>query len=371
MTTRHILIIDKEPTVASFLSEKLRHSKWDCRVSVAHSGKEALETLDHSSVDLMVVNMRMPGIDGLKLICQTRASSPQTRTILITIYGDGEAEVEAHHVEACRTITEPLDILDFTWAMQEALRDVAISRPGLAVLSDESLEAIARQMEYLRRDIGARGILLADMSGQQLTEAGSISGLDGAALLSALSRGLATIDALTRQVGDQVGDGEVAHLTFHKGTHYEVYTTNVGNGLFLAMVYDVRIQASRIGIVWLHSQRAVKRLLSVLSTTSPSETSHSPEAGFGSSLTAELDTLLTEDLLSNPSTDKSEPDAASADAPTSGEAVSKMHSNTDVPEGERLDLGAAMAQELASVDPGVEPAEPRDDWHEASRSHQV
>jgi predicted regulator of Ras-like GTPase activity (Roadblock/LC7/MglB family) len=315
----------------------------------------------------MVVNMRTPGIDGLKLICQARASSPQTRTILITIYGDGEAEVEAHHVEACRTITEPLDILDFTWAMQEALRDVAISRPGLVVLSDESLEAIARQMEYLRRDIGARGILLADMSGQQLIEAGSISGLDGAALLSALSRGFATADALARQVGD----GEFAHLTFHKGTHYEVYANNVGNGLFLAMVYDVRIQASRIGIVWLHSQRAVKRLLSVLSTTSPSETSHSPEAGFSTSLTAELDTLLTEDHLSGHSYDKSEPDAAPADAPPSGGVVSKMHSNTDVPKGERLDLGAAVAQELASVDPAVEPAEPRDDWHEASRSHQV
>ena len=362
MTTRHILIIDKEPTVASFLSEKLRHSKWDCRVSVAHSGKEALETLDHCSIDLMVVNLRTPGIDGLKLICEARASSPQTRTILITIYGDGEAEVEANHVEACRTITEPLDILDFTWAMQEALRDVAISRPGLAVLSDESLEAIARQMEYLRRDIGARGILLADMSGQQLIEAGSVPGLDGAALLSALSRGFATADALARQVGD----GEAAHLTFHKGTYYEVYTTNVGNGLFLAMMYDVRIQASRIGIVWLHSQRAVKRLLSVLSTASPSQTPRPLEAGFGSSLTAELDTLLTEDLLSGPSYDKSEPDA-----PTSGGAVSTVHSNTDVPEGEQLDLGTAIAQELASVDPGVEPAEPRDDWHEASRSHQA
>jgi predicted regulator of Ras-like GTPase activity (Roadblock/LC7/MglB family) len=310
--------------------------------------------------------MRTPGIDGLELICQARASSPQTRTILITIYGDDEAEIEAHYVEVCRTITEPLDILDFTWAIQEALRDVAISRPGLAVLSDESLEAIARQLEYLRRDIGAQGVLLADMSGQPLIKVGNVPGLDGAALLSALSGCFATADALARQVGD----GETAHLTFHKGTHYEVYTTNVGDGLFLAMVYGVRIQASRIGIVWLHSQRAVKRLLSVLSTASPSETLHSPEAGFGSSLTAELDTLLTEAPLSGPSYDKSEPDTAPVDTPTSGGAVSKMHPNADVPEGERLDLGAAIAQELASVDPGVEPAEPRDDWHKASRSHQ-
>jgi CheY-like chemotaxis protein len=367
MTTRHILIIDDKPTVASLLSEKLRHSKWDCRISVAHSGKEALETLDGCSVDLLVVNMRTPGINGLELICQARASSPQTRTILITIYGDGEAEMEANHVEVCRTITEPLDILDFTWAMQEALRDVAISRPGLAVLSDESIEAIVRQLEYLHRDIGGQGILLADMSGQQLVKVGGVPGLDGAALLSALSRGFATADALARQIGD----GEVAHLTFHKGTHYEVYTTNVGNGLFLAMVYDVRIQASRIGIVWLHSQRAVKRLLSVLSTASPSKTPHPLEVGFGSSLTAELDTLLTEAPLSGSSYDKSEPDAAPVDVPANGGAVPRMRSNADEPEGEQHDLGAAIAQELATVDSGVEPAEPHDDWHEASRSHQT
>lgn len=303
MTTRHILILDDGTTMASLLREKLEHSKWNCAVSATHSPKDALEMLNLFSVDLLVADLCMPGLDGPELIGRARASSPQTRTVFITAYGDAEVQTETRLLEICRIITEPLDILDFTWVMQEALRDVAISRHGLTVLSDDAFQAVARQLEYLRRDVGARGILLADMSGHRLVEVGGITGLDTTTLLSLLSEDFATIDALARQVGD----GETAHLNLHKGTRYEIYTTNVDNNLFLVTVYDLRVQASRIGIVWLHSQRAVKRLLTVFSAARGSTTGQSLDTNFGSSLTAELDTLLAEDPLSRNPSSESEP----------------------------------------------------------------
>jgi hypothetical protein len=63
------------------------------------------------------------------------------------------------------------------------------------------------------------------------------------------------------------------------------------------MVSDLQSQDSRISSIWLHTRRAVKRLLSILSTAGAIVATQSPDAGFGSSLMTELDALLAEDPL--------------------------------------------------------------------------
>jgi CheY-like chemotaxis protein len=288
MTSKHILIVDDEPRVAYFLSKALEHSNRDYRVSIAHSGEEALDVLNRSTVDLLVTDLRMPGISGLELIRWVRASSPQTRTILITAYGNDEVEEEARRLEAYSYITKPFSLEDFTQAAQGALRDMAVSQPGLVVLSDESFEAIALELESLRDDVGARCILLADMLGQRLAEVGVTKGINTPTLLSLLAGGFATSGELARHFGS----GQAINLNFHEGTRYEIYSANVGDNLFLAMLYERQSQASRIGLVWLYTRRAIERLLSILSTTQAAAPAQSLSTDFGSSLMTELDTLF-------------------------------------------------------------------------------
>ena len=151
MTTRHILIVDDEPRVAFFLSKALEHADQEYRVSVAHSGEEALETLNRAPVDLLVTDLRMPGINGLELMRWVRASKPQTRTILITAYGNDEVETEAHRLEAYRYITKPFSLDAFTQVAQEALSDMAVSQPGMVVLSPVNIEVEALVCRDTRR----------------------------------------------------------------------------------------------------------------------------------------------------------------------------------------------------------------------------
>jgi len=290
MTTRHILVVDDEPRVAFFLSKALEHADQDYSVSVAHSGEEALDILNHSPVDLLVTDLRMPGISGLQLMHWVRVSSPKTRTILITAYGNDEVEAEAHRLEAYRYITKPFSLDAFTQVAQEALRDMAVSQPGLVVLSDESYEAITGGLESLCHDVGAKCIFLADMLGQRLAEVGVTEGVETAALLSLLAGGFATTGELARQFGS----GEAANLNFHQGTRYEIYSANVGDNLFLAMLYERKVQSSRIGIVWLYTRRAIERLLAILSSAGSTAPTQSLDADFGSSLMAELDTLFSD-----------------------------------------------------------------------------
>jgi CheY-like chemotaxis protein len=288
MTNKHILVVDDEPRVAFFLSKALEHADQDYEVSIAHSGEEALEIISRSSIDLLVTDLRMPGISGLELMRWVKNSSPKTRTILITAYGNDEVETEAHRLEAYSYITKPFSLDAFTQVAQEALRDMAISQPGLVVLSDESYEAITHEMESLCQDVGAQCVFLADMLGQRMVEVGITEGIDSAALLSLLAGGFAATGELARHFGS----GEAANLNFHQGTRYEIYSANVGDNLFLAMLYERRIQSSRIGIVWLYTRRAIERLLATLSTTSATTSDQSLGSDFGSSLMEELDAIF-------------------------------------------------------------------------------
>lgn len=288
MTNKRILVVDDEPRVAFFLSKALEHADEGYDVSIAHSGEEALEIINHSSVDLLVTDLRMPGISGLELMRWVHNASPQTRTILITAYGNDEVETEAHRLEAYRYITKPFSLDAFTQVAQEALRDMAVNQPGLVMLSDEAYEAITRELENLCRDVGAQCVFLADMLGQRMVEVGVTEGIDSAALLSLLAGGFAATGELARHFGG----GEAANLNFHQGTRYEIYSANVGDSLFLALLYERQVQSSRIGIVWLYTRRAIERLLAALSAPRAASPGQSLGSDFGSSLMAELDTVF-------------------------------------------------------------------------------
>lgn len=120
---RSILIVDDEPNVAFFLSRSLEHSNLAYQTTVTHSGEEAIRLLQASDppFDLLIADLRLPGISGLELIRQTRVLSPATRTILITAYGSERVKARARQLGANRYITKPFDIERFLSAVQEAL----------------------------------------------------------------------------------------------------------------------------------------------------------------------------------------------------------------------------------------------------------
>jgi YesN/AraC family two-component response regulator len=92
MTSSRILIVDDEPRVAFFLSKALEHVNKDFEIEIAHSGEEAIEMLKKTPTDLLVTDLKMPGMSGIELMGWVRTSCPMTRTILITAYGNNEVE---------------------------------------------------------------------------------------------------------------------------------------------------------------------------------------------------------------------------------------------------------------------------------------
>lgn len=88
-----ILVVDDEPVARQSLSDILRLEGYN--VSSAPNGQAAVEFVRTHPVDLMVVDLRMPGMDGLEVVQVVNQVSPETEVILLTAYGSIETAVQA------------------------------------------------------------------------------------------------------------------------------------------------------------------------------------------------------------------------------------------------------------------------------------
>ncbi len=88
-----ILIVDDEPVALKSLSDILRLEGYT--VASAENGQVAVDYVRNRYVDLMIVDLRMPGIGGLEVVRITNEVSPDTEIILLTAFGTTESAVEA------------------------------------------------------------------------------------------------------------------------------------------------------------------------------------------------------------------------------------------------------------------------------------
>ena len=88
-----VLVVDDEPVARQSLSDILRLEGYS--VSSAPNGQAAVEFVRTHPVDLMIVDLRMPGMDGLEVIQVINQVSPETEVILLTAHGSIETAVQA------------------------------------------------------------------------------------------------------------------------------------------------------------------------------------------------------------------------------------------------------------------------------------
>ncbi|MEK6715494.1 MAG: sigma-54 dependent transcriptional regulator [Candidatus Omnitrophota bacterium] len=104
--SQHILIVDDEPLIRKSLNEILRLEGY--KVSMAASGNEALEKIKQDTVNIVISDIKMQGIDGIELLKILKKENPKISVILITGHGNIENAVEAMKLGAFDYITKPL-----------------------------------------------------------------------------------------------------------------------------------------------------------------------------------------------------------------------------------------------------------------------
>jgi response regulator RpfG family c-di-GMP phosphodiesterase len=145
-----VLCVDDEPNILSALKRALRGG---CRVLTAGSGAQAIEVLQSERVDLIISDMRMPGMDGAQLLEHAHRHWPQTVRILLTGYADMAATVAAiNRGRIFRYINKPWDDGELQMTVRQGLERLTLERDkqrleALTQTQNEQLSEINAQLE--------------------------------------------------------------------------------------------------------------------------------------------------------------------------------------------------------------------------------
>jgi len=131
-----ILIADDEKNTREGLARALQRH-YD--VLLAEDGRRALELLEQRPVDVILSDVRMPGMDGLTLLSRALARQPQPLVILLTAYGTVETAVEAMKRGAYDFLQKPVNLDQLDLKLKQALRsrDVEVENRALREQLDE------------------------------------------------------------------------------------------------------------------------------------------------------------------------------------------------------------------------------------------
>ena len=104
----HILVVDDEDTIRSLLFDVL--SGMGYNVEVASSGEEALEKIKHTLFEILITDLRMPGMDGFEVTKKLKEINSNICIIVITGYPSIETAIEAMRHGAYDYITKPFKL---------------------------------------------------------------------------------------------------------------------------------------------------------------------------------------------------------------------------------------------------------------------
>lgn len=117
-----VMLVDDEESFALTLAERMqmRHAT----TTVAHSGQEALDALAKGDIpDVMILDLRMPGMDGLEVLRRVKELHRKIQVIILTGHGTEKEEEEAHRLGAFEYHKKPVDINVLVDSIKKAFRE--------------------------------------------------------------------------------------------------------------------------------------------------------------------------------------------------------------------------------------------------------
>lgn len=136
----NVLIVDDEKDFVEMFGLRLEEAGE--RVHRAYSGRECLEKLEKENIDVVVLDIKMPGMDGIETLKEIKKRRPIVEVIMLTGHGTIETAVEGMKLGAYDYLLKPADVAEITTKME-----------GARKRKDEQMERIrkAEQRSLLRK----------------------------------------------------------------------------------------------------------------------------------------------------------------------------------------------------------------------------
>ena len=129
MTDRRILIVDDELSVRSSLEEWFKEDGF--QVETAEDGQAALRAMDRGPYDIVLLDLKMPGMDGISVQKRIREIDPEATIIILTAYASVQTAVEALKLGAFDYVTKPVDPDDLSNLVRNALRTRSLAEENV------------------------------------------------------------------------------------------------------------------------------------------------------------------------------------------------------------------------------------------------
>ena len=153
-----ILIVDDDAALLEALPDALSLRMDGVQIDTCESASAALDKIREIDYDVVVSDIKMPGLDGLELLSEIRELRPGTPTILITGHGERDLAVQALRGGAYDFVQKPIDRDYFVASLERAIE---VRRLGRHVAQQRlDLERHARVLQHVDR-----GVFLIDQSG--------------------------------------------------------------------------------------------------------------------------------------------------------------------------------------------------------------
>lgn len=169
----HVLVVDDEKNVRLTLRQALEDL--GLTVDTADDGTEALSRLDETDYDLMLLDLRMPGLDGLETLERTRRQAPDLPVIIVTAHGTVKNAVQAMRRGAVDVLLKPISLDALRDLVDQVFREP--STPPDATPHDEWIQLATWHLRYRRTDAARHCLQEALTRDETQPEAHTLLGL--------------------------------------------------------------------------------------------------------------------------------------------------------------------------------------------------
>lgn len=129
MDMARILVVDNDSDMCQLISEILKEEGHS--VDIAYDGGAALESIRTTAYDLVILDYKLPGIGGIKVLEDARGIRTTLQAVMISAYGNAAVKSRAKELSAYAFLDKPFDMAALARVVKEAIENVApCSEPG-------------------------------------------------------------------------------------------------------------------------------------------------------------------------------------------------------------------------------------------------
>jgi nitrogen regulation protein NR(I) len=156
-STAHVLLIEDDTRLATSLCDVLQEDGF--KVTVCHRGDEGMRKAGGEPCDVVLTDLRLPGIGGLDLVKQLHDSQPRLPVVLMTAHGTIETAIEATKLGAYDYLQKPFEMPELLSVLRRAVEAGRLMRdpvtlPDAPVESGTALVGTSRAMQAVCKEIG-------------------------------------------------------------------------------------------------------------------------------------------------------------------------------------------------------------------------